>query len=133
MIFLFSPNFLCYSQCLAIVKYAFDTHQQPLIQHLSTKIDDWILTWNLNVVQQRYLLKTMANALLSYGSNVHYLRLMIKYFQTLDSIASITKEIDVDIQNAVLYSIKSPLDSFTDRCLLLKVSFFYKPVFLNKN
>lgn len=65
----------------------------------------------------------MANALLSYGSHVHYLRLMIKYFQTLDSIASITKEIDVDIQNAVLYSIKSPLDSFTDRCLLLKVSF----------
>ena len=120
--------FLTCSFCLlsAILEYAVATKQTRLVAHLFSKLDEWTVAWELDVVSTRNLLQNFAAVLEVEGDKSQSLKALIKYFQTYQQESGgYTAEVEQKITTAVLGAINSPVDAFADRVALLEVKYFY--------
>lgn len=114
--------------CIAILNFATETGLFGLVTHFHTRIEDWISSWALTIDQQRALFKIVSSALEKEGQHSQALRVLTRYFQTFQSEATLSAEVEQLMKSAVINAVNSPVDSFQDRTILLEVSCHCFPV-----
>ena len=82
-------------------------------------MEEWITSWALTIEQQRSVFKVVSSALEKDGQHSASLRVLTRYFQTFKKDTTIAKDVEELMKTAVLNAINSPVESFSDRMMLL--------------
>lgn len=117
---LVSETDIKYDILLSLLDFAISTNNSRLVSHFHHRVEQWIVNWQLSILQRRNLYQKISELLSADNQNSLSLIFLIKYF---DTYAGETYPVEVEIiaQTAVLSAIKSPVSSFTDRSALLEV------------
>lgn len=109
-----------YSILEALVIFALDTKNAKLVSHFHSRVDDWIVSWKLDIPKARNLYQLFSDLLNADDKGSLSLIYLIKYFDTFAG-EKYPSEVEAVAVRAVLSAIKSPVSSFTDRTALLEV------------
>lgn len=112
-----------YDVLINLIAFALATKSSRLIAHFHTRVDEWVVSWKLDLPQKRKLYQSVSELLAADNKVSLSLTYLIKFFDTFAG-EKYPPEVEEIAVTAVLSAIKSPVSSFTDRSALLEVNFY---------